>query len=96
MCRTPRADISVEPDPKRRPADVACGAVDSSTWESPASLAQVGGFRPPQDPRASWFGTVPSLCPGQPWPTADGEPMLAFAQINLGELPSRAPAILSL
>jgi hypothetical protein len=69
--------------------------VEWSSWERPASLAQVGGFRPPEHPRASWFGTVRLALPGELWPTTDGEPMLALAQINLGELPCPAPAILS-
>jgi Domain of unknown function (DUF1963) len=53
----------------------------------PASIAQIGGFRPPEDPFASWAGQVRVAAEGEGWPETDGEPMLALAQINLGEVP---------
>jgi hypothetical protein len=58
-----------------------------------ASLAQIGGFRPPEDPKASWAGRVRVARPGETWPLADGEPMLALAQLNLTEAPVLPPAL---
>jgi Domain of unknown function (DUF1963) len=69
--------------------------VDFSNWARPACVAQVGGFRPPQDPLASWFGRVRVALPGESWPTTDGAPMLALAQFNLRELPCRPPPALA-
>jgi hypothetical protein len=59
-----------------------------------ASLAQIGGFRPPEDPMASWAGCVQVGLPGERWPTTAGEPMLAVAQLNLNEAPC-VPEILA-
>jgi hypothetical protein len=53
----------------------------------PASLAEIGGFRPPEDPLASWAGRVRVAAAGEGWPETAGEPMLALAQINLREAP---------
>jgi Domain of unknown function (DUF1963) len=70
--------------------------VDLSGWARPACVAQVGGFRPPQDPLASWFGRVRVALPGEGWPTTTaGAPMLALAQFNLRELPCRPPQALA-
>lgn len=52
----------------------------------PASVAQVGGFRPPDDPCASWFGRGVAL-PHEPTPQHDGQPMLPLLQVNVAELP---------
>jgi hypothetical protein len=54
--------------------------------QRPALVAELGGFRPPGDPFASWMGRVRVALPGEGWPTEDGEPMLALAQINLSEV----------
>jgi hypothetical protein len=69
--------------------------VDFSSWTRPACVAQVGGFRPPEDPLASWFGRVRVALPGEGWPTTDGAPMLALAQFNLRELPCHPPPALT-
>ena len=52
-----------------------------------ASVFEIGGFRPPEDPLTSWFGKVNVALPGEEWPLSNGLPMLALAQINLTELP---------
>jgi hypothetical protein len=69
--------------------------VDFSSWARPACVAQLGGFQPPQDPLASWFGRVRVASPGEGWPTTNGAPMLALAQFNLRELPCRAQPVLA-
>jgi hypothetical protein len=58
-----------------------------------ASVAQVGGFRPPENPCASWFGRGVCLA-GEALPTdKDGE-LFPLLQINMSELPY-VPAELS-
>ena len=60
-----------------------------------ASIAQVGGFRPPDDPRASWLGKVLLAREGEQWPQwkppfkLDPEPVLLtpLGQFNLMEIP---------
>ncbi len=52
----------------------------------PAAIAEVGGFRPPEDPCSSWFGRAVSL-PGEGYPTWDGEQMAPLLQIRVSELP---------
>jgi hypothetical protein len=69
--------------------------VDFSAWARPASAARLGGVRPPQDPLASWFGRVRVALPGEDWPTTNGAPMLALAQLNLRELPCPPPQVLA-
>jgi hypothetical protein len=69
--------------------------VDFSGWARPASAARLGGVRPPQDPLTSWFGRVQVALPGEGWPTTDGAPMLALAQLNLRELPCPPPPALA-
>jgi Domain of unknown function (DUF1963) len=69
--------------------------MDFSRWARPACVAQVGGFRPSEDPLASWFGRVQVALPGEGWPTTDGAPMLALAQFNLRELPCPPPPALA-
>lgn len=51
-----------------------------------ASLAQIGGFRPPENPLASWFGCGVCL-PGEALPTHKGKDMFPLLQINVSELP---------
>jgi hypothetical protein len=65
--------------------------VDFSSWARPASAARLGGVGPPQDPLASWFGRVQVALPGEDWPTTNGAPTLALAQLNLRELPCPPP-----
>ncbi|HVI25369.1 MAG TPA: DUF1963 domain-containing protein [Xanthomonadaceae bacterium] len=52
----------------------------------PAALAQVGGFRPPADPAASWFCKAVGL-PGEPLPEWQGEPMFPLLQVRVRDLP---------
>jgi hypothetical protein len=58
-----------------------------------AIVLEIGGFRPPTDPRTSRFGQVLCTRPGEPWPRSHGEPMLALCQLNLAELPFRPPRL---
>lgn len=55
-------------------------------------IAQVGGFRPPDDPRASWFGQAVGL-PDEGLPEWEGRPLFPLLQINVGELPSVPPEL---
>ena len=57
-----------------------------------AIVMEIGGFRPPENPQASWFGKVAFGLPDEAWPMIDEEtPMIPLAQINLTELPFRPP-----
>jgi uncharacterized protein YwqG len=56
-----------------------------------AIVMDIGGFRPPEDPAASWIGRVNLALPGEEWPSTNGQPMLPLCQINVTELPSRPP-----
>jgi uncharacterized protein YwqG len=58
-----------------------------------AIVLEIGGFRPPENPLASWFGRVNVSAPGEAWPETDGEPMHALCQINLSEMPFRPPRL---
>ena len=52
----------------------------------PASVAQVGGFRPGADPLTSWFLKGVHL-PGEGLPVWKGQPMFPLLQIRTDELP---------
>lgn len=52
----------------------------------PASVAQVGGFRPSEDPMTSWFLKGVSLA-DEGLPTWKGKPMFPLLQIRVDELP---------
>jgi hypothetical protein len=52
-----------------------------------ASIAQIGGFRPPADPRVSWFGGNFVLPPDERWPSSDRGPMIPLLQVAVQELP---------
>ena len=52
----------------------------------PASVAQVGGFRPGADPLTSWFLKGVHL-PGEGLPVWKGQPMFPLIQIRTDELP---------
>lgn len=52
----------------------------------PASVAQVGGFRPTTDPITSWFLKGVAL-PGEALPAWKGLPMFPLLQIRVDELP---------
>ena len=59
-----------------------------------ASVAQVGGFRPPSTPRSSWLGAVLLGEPGERWPESNGRAMWPACQILVEELPAAPPAAL--
>lgn len=65
----------------------------ASTIRRRAIVMEIGGFRPPTDPSASWFGRVNLALPGEEWPHFANKPMLALAQINLTALPFRPPGL---
>lgn len=56
-------------------------------WMRPASRMILGGFRPPSDPAASWFGRVNLALPDEGWPMLEGRAILPLCQINVSELP---------
>jgi uncharacterized protein YwqG len=60
----------------------------------PAIIMDIGGFRPPDDPLASWFGKVNMALADEEWPQTNGQPMHALCQLNLLELPYK-PALLA-
>lgn len=51
-----------------------------------ASVAEVGGFRPSDDPKTSWFGKAVSL-KNEELPKYRGKEMFPLLQINIDELP---------
>lgn len=59
----------------------------------PASVAQIGGFRPPNTSLASWFGGNFVGHPGETWPMGATEPMVPLLQVRTDEL-SYCPAVL--
>ena len=52
-----------------------------------ASLAQIGGFRPPEDPMTSWFGGRGVGLPGDIRPSFEGREMFSLLQVKVAELP---------
>ena len=48
---------------------------------------KVGGFRPTDNPFASWFGKVLVAGADENWPLVNGKPMWPLCQINLDEFP---------
>lgn len=60
------------------------------------SVAQIGGFRPPEDPRTSWFGGRGVGLPGELLPTYRGREMFPLLQVNLTELPVVPPQLAGL
>jgi hypothetical protein len=63
----------------------AFGALDAALRT--ASVAQVGGFRPPETSLSSWFGGHFVGLPGEAWPLDGGESMLPILQVRTDELP---------
>ena len=59
----------------------------------PGSNATVGGFRPPENPLASWLGDVKVAGRHERWPDHDGKPMMPVLQVNVGELPFVPPGL---
>jgi Domain of unknown function (DUF1963) len=62
-------------------------APDLADLGRPASLGEVGGFRPPDDPRTSWAANVTVARAEEGWPLSEGDPMLALLQVVVEELP---------
>jgi hypothetical protein len=60
-----------------------------------ASVAQVGGFRPPSTPRSSWIGAVLLGRPDESWPVSNGRPMWPACQVLVEELPAAPSAALA-
>jgi Domain of unknown function (DUF1963) len=60
---------------------------DLAALARPASLGQVGGFRPSDDPVTSWAANVTVARPDEDWPLNEGDPMLALLQVVVEELP---------
>lgn len=58
-----------------------------------ASVMVLGGFRPPEDPLASWFGRIRVALPHEVWPSHNGKPMFPLCQINCTELPYTPDAL---
>ena len=56
-----------------------------------ASIAQIGGFRPPDDPLTSWFGGHFLALPEESWPTNEHGAMLPLLQVRTDELPYVPP-----
>lgn len=55
-------------------------------------IGEVGGFRPPDDPRGSWFGRAVGR-PDEGLPESEGRPLFPLLQINVGELPTVPPEL---
>ncbi|MGC4044693.1 MAG: DUF1963 domain-containing protein [Armatimonas sp.] len=53
----------------------------------PASVAQIGGFRPPENKDTSWFGSNFLGLPGEEWPQGQSAPMNPLLQVRVDELP---------
>lgn len=60
-------------------------ALDASLQK--ASVAQIGGFRPPETSLTSWFGGRFVGTADETWPVNEGEPMLPVLQVRTDELP---------
>lgn len=58
-----------------------------------ASIAQIGGFRPLDEPVTSYFGGQFVGEQGEEWPLNDGQPMIPLLQVRTDELPYHPPAL---
>ena len=54
---------------------------------------KIGGFRPTDNPLASWIGKVLVANPEEGWPHYNGKPMLPLCQINLNEFSTKPQLI---
>ncbi|MFC4309461.1 DUF1963 domain-containing protein [Steroidobacter flavus] len=57
----------------------------------PVSIAEIGGFRPPAEPRTSWFGGKFVLPPAESWPVSKNGLMIPLLQVAVEELPYKPP-----
>jgi hypothetical protein len=55
-------------------------------------IAQIGGFRPPEDPLTSWFARGVCLS-AEPLPTFNGQPQFPLLQVRMSELPEIPQAL---
>lgn len=62
----------------------------------PASVAQIGGFRPPEYLDTSWFGGNFLGLPGENWPQGQSTPMIPLLQVRINELPYCPPALVGI
>lgn len=62
-------------------------------FSRPASVAQIGGFRPPEQAITSWFGGSFLGLPEEPWPVGAVLPMVPLLQVRTDELPYCPPAL---
>lgn len=53
----------------------------------PSTLFKVGGFKPSDDIKSSWFGKVLLSKEGEKWPDYEGDLMTPLCQLNLSNLP---------
>jgi hypothetical protein len=58
-----------------------------------ASIAQIGGFRPPEDRITSWFGGPGVGLEGEVLPQYNGKNMFCLMQIKVNELPYTPPEL---
>lgn len=58
-----------------------------------SSIAQVGGFRPPEGGISSWFGGQFVGVDGEAWPVGEGGLMVPLIQVRTDELPFRPKAL---
>ena len=59
----------------------------------PATIFEVGGFKPDDNMLSSWFGKVLVSAQDENWPLSNNEPMIPLCQLNLSDLPFK-PTIL--
>lgn len=52
----------------------------------PATIFQVGGFRPEDSLTASWIGNITVKKRNESWPESNGQPMIPICQLNLSGL----------
>lgn len=53
----------------------------------PASVAHIGGFRPPKNKETSWFGGNFLGLPREEWPQGTSAPLIPLLQLRIDELP---------
>lgn len=58
----------------------------------PVSIAQIGGFRPSEDPLTSWFGRGVCLA-SEPEASFNGQPLFPLLQVRVSELPEVPKAL---
>lgn len=58
-----------------------------------ASVAEIGGFRPPDNPTTSWFGGLGVGHAGESLPIYQNHEMIPLLQINVTELPYVPPGL---